>query len=102
MGDAAPGARPAVMAGGASQVILCQDCATADGEDALAPPPPCHGFLDVKLGTVELHRRQKLPIRELRQSLRLTADADEALNIAVPRRDVRVTDRPVDAHALFC
>ena len=39
---------------------------------------------------------------ELRQARVLAAGADEALDVLVPRRDVRVADRPVDAHAFAC
>ena len=55
--------------------------------------------LEVRLDAVHLERRQQLSVGELRQAGVLAADADEALDHVVPRRDVRVADRPVDADA---
>ena len=52
------------------------------------------------LHAIELHRRQKLPVRKLRQILGLTADADEALDMIVPGREIVIADRPVDRDAL--
>src|SRR5205814_1425529 len=46
------------------------------------------------LHAIELHRRQKLPVRELRQILGLTADADEALDMIVPGGEIVIADRP--------
>src|SRR5205807_10112780 len=49
------------------------------------------------LAGVNFHRRLELAVRELRQAQLFAAHADEPLDVAVPRRDVGVADRPVDA-----
>ena len=53
-------------------------------------------LLHLALEAVHLHRRQELPVRELRQAVATAADAGKALGVVVPRRDVGVSDRPVD------
>src|SRR6185295_20212770 len=50
---------------------------------------------------VERHRRLKLPVGQLRQSFGRSGDANEALDVVVPGREVRVADRPVDRNSLF-
>ena len=51
------------------------------------------------LDAVQRHRRQELAVGQLRQALPAAADAGEALDVVVPRRDVLVADRPVDGDA---
>src|SRR4029077_20526706 len=79
----------------------CESRAAADGEPPLATETPGHRRLHVRLGTVQLHRRQELTVRKLRQTLRLAADADELLDVRVPRGNVRGADPPVHADALL-
>ena len=50
---------------------------------------------------VERHRRLKLPVGQLRQPFGRSGDANEALDVIVPGREVGVADRPVDRDALF-
>ncbi len=56
-----------------------------------------HRLLEMQLDAIELHRRLKLAVGELRQAFRLAAHADERLHVVVPGRDIRVADRPIDA-----
>src|SRR5690606_5633730 len=46
------------------------------------------------------HRLQEFAIRQLRQPLRLPRDTGELFHVGVPRRDVLVADRPIDAVAV--
>ena len=55
---------------------------------------------DRLLGAVERHRRLELPVRKLRQSFNRSGDARVLLDVVVPRREIRVADRPVDGDAL--
>ncbi len=55
----------------------------------------------IELDARHLHRRQKFPVWKLRQALRLPADARKLLRVVVPRRDVRVANRPVDCDTFF-
>src|SRR2546426_344659 len=68
-----------------------------DRHDPLGGEPLGYGVPDHLLDAVERHRREKLAIRELRQAERFARDPDELLHVVVPRRDVGVADRPVDA-----
>ena len=56
---------------------------------------------DRLFGAVERHRRLKLPVGQLRQAFDRSGDAREALDVVVPRREVRVADRPVDRDAVL-
>src|SRR5207248_11730403 len=66
----------------------------APGKRALDRP------LHALLGARHLPRRQELAVRQMRQTQPLPAHADEPLDVAVPRRQVPVSDRPVDAVAV--
>jgi hypothetical protein len=44
----------------------------------------------VALGAVELERRKKLAVRHRVESVGVAADADEALDVRIPGRDVLV------------
>ena len=57
-------------------------------------------LLHLALEAVHLHRRQELAVGQLRQAVAAAADAGKALDVVVPRRDVRVADRPVDGDAV--
>ena len=48
--------------------------------------------LEVQLHAVELHGREKLAVGHLRQSVPIAADAHEALDVRIPRREVAITD----------
>ena len=65
-------------------------------------PPKIFGdaLLHLLLEAVHRHRRQELAVGQLRQALAAAADAGEALDVVVPRRDVLVADRPVDGDAV--
>ena len=60
-----------------------------------------HRLLQMSLDAVEVHRRQELAVGQLRQSFGAAAHADEALDMVVPRRELGVTDRPVDRDAVL-
>jgi hypothetical protein len=53
------------------------------------------------LARVHLHRREELAIGKVRQSEPFPAHTDVLLDVAVPGRDVRVADRPVDGDPLL-
>ena len=95
--DAAPAARPAIVTWRASFVLFGQHGAAANREHPAVVELPFQRVANVLLRTVELHRRQKLSVRKLRQVLSLAADASELFNVVVPRCDLVVADRPVDA-----
>src|SRR4029077_8167489 len=48
------------------------------------------------LDAVEVERREILSIGHRLEAIRFSAYSDESLDVSVPRRDVVVTDRPVD------
>ena len=100
MGDTAPLAGPAIVAGGPAVVVLGQDRGPPDGEDPIPPPFLLGGFPDLDLGTLELHRGQELAVRQLRQALGQTGDPDEPFDVRIPGRDVGIPNRPVDAVAV--
>src|SRR5688572_802887 len=56
--------------------------------------------LEVLFDAGEFHGWQEFPIRQLRETFRLTADADELLDMVVPGFDIAITDRPVDGDAI--
>ena len=60
-----------------------------------------HRLLQMSLDAVEIHRRQELAVRQLRQVLGTAAHADEAFDVVVPRRDLGVAHRPVDRDAIL-
>src|SRR6266550_1766156 len=47
------------------------------------------------LGAVEIEWRQELSVGHRLQVIGIAADADELLDVRVPRRDVVVADRPI-------
>src|SRR6266550_5393396 len=54
----------------------------------------------VALGAGHLPGREKLAVRQVREPEPLPAHADEALDVAVPRLQLAIPDRPVDAVAV--
>ena len=89
----------AVMAGCAPIVVLRQYGNPAHGNWDLwlfLAHPFHHGFLQRKI----VHGRQKLAVGQLLPALRLSADTDELLYVAVPGRDICVRHRPVNAIAV--
>ena len=85
-----------------AEMILGDYCQSRVGYQPLAAkllqqnlPPPC-------LGGVELPRRHKFPVGEMREPLFSSLDADELLDITPPRRQVLVAKRPIDANSLAC
>ena len=85
----------------AALVRAGQDCAPANGQQPFAPPAPGHRLLNLQLCAVQLHRRQKLSVRQVRQPLGLAAHADELLDIGIPGGDIRITQRPVHSEAFL-
>src|SRR5581483_8337140 len=59
-----------------------------------------HRSLEFLLHTVELHRRQKLAVRKLRQILRAATDSDKALDMIVPGRQITIANGPVHRDAI--
>ena len=84
------------MAGSAAAMALSQNRRASDGHFALAGEALRDGILYHNLGTRHLHWRQKFSIGKLRQSFRLPGDSDEILHVVVPRRNVLITNRPVN------
>jgi len=87
------------VTGGAAVVRLGQHGAAADCDHPFARPRAPDRFTNRLLDAVQRHRLEEFAVGELRQPLRLAADADEGLDVVVPRGDVRVANRPVDADA---
>src|SRR6185369_17440699 len=58
-----------------------------------------HRLLQMSLDAVQVHRRQEFAVGQLRQVLGATADADEAFDVLVPRRELGIANRPVDGNA---
>src|SRR3990172_1700549 len=100
MGDASALTGPAVVAGRAAVVAPGENGGPADREDALARPAPEQRLSHHPFRAAQLHGRQELAVRQLRQPFGLPAHADEALHVVVPRRDVRVANGPIDANLL--
>ena len=96
---AAAVARAAVVAARPALVRLRQDRRAADRHRAPGVAARDR-LLDVRLGRRHRHRRQKLAVGKLPEPARLARDADKALDVAVPRRDVGVSDRPARAAPL--
>ena len=57
-------------------------------------------LLELLLDAGELHRREEPAVGELRKIFGAAADPDEALDMVVPRREIVVTDRPVDRDSI--
>src|SRR5690606_24691537 len=51
--------------------------------------------------TVEFHRRQKMTIRQLRETQCLTTDTRKFFNIGIPRLNVFVSDGPIYTVTIF-
>jgi hypothetical protein len=71
----------------------------AAGDQAAVGERRRHPVAQVLLDAVHLEGRQELPVGQLGQAGVLAAHADERLDVVVPRLDVLVADRPVDADA---
>src|SRR5205823_10312193 len=93
-------ARAAVVAGEAAVVTLREDGAAPDGHDALPPERLENLRANVGFRGGHLHRLEEDAVGELWQPLRLTAHADESLDVLVPGGDILVADRPVGAVAV--
>src|SRR5439155_4123093 len=76
VGDAASLAGTAVVARRAPTVGHREDGDAADREHALAAEALRHPFLYYLLGTIQRHRRQKLPVGKLGQPQTLAAHPD--------------------------
>jgi len=98
--DAAAMARPAVMARRPAVMRLGEHGAAANRDHPFARPRAPDRVPHRLLDAVERHRLEELAVGQLRQPFRLAADPDERLDVVVPRRDVGVANRPVDANAL--
>src|ERR1700675_2733959 len=59
-----------------------------------------HFVAELFLDAVEIEWRQILSVGHCLEPIAITAHSDELLDVRVPRRDVVVADRPVDAVAL--
>ena len=94
-GRAAALARAAVVTGQTITDALRQDGHAPDGH-----VPVREHLLDARLhellASVHLHGGLELAVGQVRQSELFAAHADEALDVAIPRCDVGVADRPVD------
>src|SRR5581483_3743442 len=49
---------------------------------------------------IHRHRRLEQSVRQLREAFGPAAHADVPLDVIVPRREVRITDRPVDGDTI--
>lgn len=98
-GDAALFAWSAIVAGGATVVLLGENGDAADGDGAP------HFFLDAiaqdGLAAGHVHRRKENRIGKLRQAFGLAADADVALDFFVIGHHFVVGDRPIVAVAVM-
>src|SRR5690606_28714897 len=73
----------------------------ASGDDPATPVEQVlEAARDERLPAVERHRRLELAIRKLRQPFARAGDAREALDVVVPRCEIRVANRPVRADAV--
>jgi beta-N-acetylhexosaminidase len=82
--------------GEAAVQVLGEDRHPPDRHVTAGEGPLDPGF-DELLARVQLHRTLELAVGELREAQLLAAHSDEPLHVAVPRRDVGVANRPVDA-----
>ncbi len=93
-------ARAALVARVAALVVDRQDGGAADGDLALREL--ClNRMLHGDLRAIHLKRREELAIRQLRQTLGLSADTDELFHVVVPGFYVLVADGPVDPVAVL-
>ena len=99
--DASAVTNAAIMACGAPFVHASEHGRAANGEDAVIESF-CQGVPEVLLDAGHFHRREKFPVRKLRQPLGLAADSCELFHVVVPRRDIRVANRPVNRDAFLC
>src|SRR5216684_2523902 len=84
----------AVVAGSATFVHASEHGGTADGHDAIVEISR-QGIAKILFDAGHLHRRKKLAVGKLRQSFGLSADSGEFLHVVIPRRNIRVTNRPI-------
>ena len=70
-------------------------------DDELAAQFFVEAFLEIDFDAIEIVRRKKLAVGQLRQTFDAAADAREDFDLVVPRRDLVVGHRPGNAHALF-
>src|SRR4051812_41132044 len=61
---------------------------------------PLDSLLQLLLGAIQLPGREEIAVGKMREAELLTRDADEALDVSVPRRQVCVANRPVDTVAV--
>ena len=97
---AAADAAVAVLAGRAAVVGL-GEIGDATDDDRATAKGRGHAALHVFFKAVHLHRWQELSIGQMRQAFETAADAGEFLRVIIPRRDVRVADRPIHRDAFL-
>src|SRR6266849_4606537 len=90
----------AIVARRAAVVRASENRDAANGHDAIFREVLGDGILDGQFGAIHLHGRQELAVGELGQTLGLAADADEILDVIVPRSNVLVANGPVDSDTL--
>src|SRR5580704_4436651 len=90
----------AVVTRGATFVDLRQNRRTPDRQNAIVVMR-FQTVAEHDLRAVHFHRRQKMAVRQLRQTFRLPADPGEIFDVAVPRLHVGITNRPIDRNSLF-
>src|SRR6266849_6116610 len=90
----------AIVARRAAVVRASENRDAANGHDAIFREVLGDGILDGQFGAIHLHGRQELAVGELGQTLGLAADADEILDVIVPRSNILVANGPVDSDAL--
>ena len=81
-------------------MILGENGHTPYCQDALSAEMFRNRIPDCPLCAVKLHWRQEFAVGQLRKSQSLSADSDEIFHIVVPRRDICVTDRPINRDSL--
>jgi hypothetical protein len=77
-----------------------EDGGSADRHETLAGEIFRDSVLRHQLRTIQFHRRQEMPVGQLRQALVFPGNADEILYVVVPGSDVLITNRPVHSDTL--
>src|SRR6185437_10716932 len=93
---AAPLARPTIMASRASTVRCGENRRTPDGQKTFSPEMFRNRMPDDYFRAIQLHGGKESAVGQVRKAQCFTTDADEVLYVVIPRREVGITDRPVN------
>ena len=83
-----------------AEMVLSENCEPGIGDQSLTAKLLQQNLPPLRLGGVELPRRLEFSVGKMREPLLASLNADELLDVAPPRRQIVVAERPIDAESL--